>query len=100
MIKKDTHTAHVQAQMMSSCHQNNVVFDKNGDNYIPYSSSTKKWKYCWQHCVTIHKIIIGRTWNVLKLHTVICQLKSLRTSAIEYKCAFYNVLIALLIFTS
>jgi hypothetical protein len=46
-------------------------------SYFPYSSSTKKqWKYCWQHCVTVRKIIVGGALNVLN-HIVVGQLKSL-----------------------
>jgi hypothetical protein len=62
---QDTHTPHAHVQTISSCHQNIVLFEKKGDNYFPYSSSTKKWwKYCWQHCVTVHEIIIGGTLTV------------------------------------
>jgi hypothetical protein len=58
--KNKIHTPYAYAQTMHSCRQNITLFDEKGDNYFPYSSSTKKrWKYYWQHCVTVHKIIIG-----------------------------------------
>jgi hypothetical protein len=61
-----THTPHAHAQTMSSCHQNIVPFDEKGCNYFHYSNNTKKQcTYRWQHCVTIHKITIGGTLNVL-----------------------------------
>jgi hypothetical protein len=56
---------------MSSCRQNIVLFDEKGDSYLAYSSSTKKrWKYCWQHCVTYIKYY---WWYIecVKLHIVV-----------------------------
>jgi hypothetical protein len=59
-----THTPH--AQTMSSFRRNIFLFDTNSDSYFPYSCSTKKrWRYFCQHCVTVHKIIIGCIFGVL-----------------------------------
>jgi hypothetical protein len=58
--KTQTHMPHEHAQKLSSCRKNIVLFHETGDNYFPYSSSTKKrWKYFWQHCVNVHKTVIG-----------------------------------------
>jgi hypothetical protein len=63
--KTQTHT-HTHTHTHSSCRQNIALFGEKGDNYFAYSSSTKKrWKYSWQHCVTVHKIIIGGIFNAL-----------------------------------
>jgi hypothetical protein len=66
MKPRHTHTPHAHAQTMSSCRKSIVLFDEKVDNDFPYSSSTKKpWEYCWQNCVTVHKLIIGGTLNML-----------------------------------
>jgi hypothetical protein len=39
---KPRHVPHAHAQTVSSCRKNIVPFDEKGDNYFPYSSSTKK----------------------------------------------------------
>jgi hypothetical protein len=63
---KPRHTPHANGQAISSSRKSVVLSDKKSDNCFPYCSSTKKqWKYCWQHCVTAHKIIIGGTLTVL-----------------------------------
>jgi hypothetical protein len=50
---------------MSSCRKTIVLFDENGDNYVPYSSSTKKqWKY-YRHFAAVHEMLIGGTQIVL-----------------------------------
>jgi hypothetical protein len=63
---KSRHASRAHSQTMSSPSKYIFLFYEKGDNYCPYSSGTKKWwKYCWQHRVPVHKVIIGGTLNVL-----------------------------------
>jgi hypothetical protein len=65
-LKRNPDTSHAHAQTLSSCCKNIALFHKMGDNYFLYSCCTqKRWKYCRQLCVTVHKIIIGGKLNVL-----------------------------------
>jgi hypothetical protein len=48
---------------MSSYRQNIAMFDKKGDIFL--IAAVRTVEVCWQHFVTVHKIIIGGTMNVL-----------------------------------
>jgi hypothetical protein len=64
---KPRHTPHANEQTMSSYLKNTAApFDEKGGNYFSFSGRANRlWKYRWQHFVTVHKIVIGGTLNVL-----------------------------------
>jgi hypothetical protein len=59
---KDTNTLYAHAQTISSCRKNTALFDEMCDNYFLIQQYKEIMKV---YCVTVYKIIIGGTVNVL-----------------------------------